>query len=161
MNRRNYNENQKEHYISISKIETELIKLAAFNHSSIVCNRLYFRAGMETSSPLNDLPFRSHQRHHIIQCGITFQIFPASCLPLQPFQQEMRSTTPLGITQEIPKRLKIIFQSSLATGQWRSRWLTGSPSALHMQHQSKINIMYYMHKPSHLMGHQDIWFHNI
>ena len=42
VNRRNYKENQKEHNISISGIEAEVIKLAAFNHLSIVVNILKF-----------------------------------------------------------------------------------------------------------------------
>ena len=97
-----------------------------------------FNVGMDVSSPLNVLAFCSHQRHHMIQWVIIFQIFLASLLPNRPFQQERRSITPWGMVQGIPKRLKNIFHRSLATRQWRNKWFTDSPLSLHIQHQSSL-----------------------
>ena len=74
--------------------------------------------------------------HHMRQWGMTFQIAPASDFPNLSDQHDSKSTTPLGITQAIPNKAKINDQSSCATMQCRSRWLTDSPWALHMQHQS-------------------------
>jgi hypothetical protein len=51
-------------------------------------------------------------------------------------QQSYISPTRLGITQDIPKRLKKALQMAEATSQWRRRWSTDSSFLLHMQHLS-------------------------
>jgi hypothetical protein len=48
------------------------------------------------------------------------------------------SITLLGITQEIPKRVKRVLHKAEATSQWRRKWSTDSPLLLHKQHLSTI-----------------------
>ena len=68
----------------------------------------------------------------------SLSITMVSDLPNLQDQHEKRSTTSLGITHWTPNKIKTIFQSSWATLQYMSRWLTNSPPNLHMQHQSII-----------------------
>jgi hypothetical protein len=84
---------------SVSDKEHDVIKVEAFNEPKRVCKKVNFKAGIKCSSPVKVLAFRSHQRHHMRQYGIAFQITPAKALPNLPDQQERRSTTSLGITQ--------------------------------------------------------------
>ncbi len=82
-------------------MELEQAKWEAFDQSRRVFRKLNLGAGMDFSTPLKVLSFLSRQRHHMRQWGIIFQTFPASELPSIPFQQVSRSTTLLGITQNV------------------------------------------------------------
>jgi hypothetical protein len=90
---------------------------------------------MVLSLSSNCLSLRSLHRHHIRQQGT---IFHTTTLWERPpvHQQAKRSTTRRGITQERLKRLKVAFQITQATSQWRRRWSTDSPFFLHKQHLS-------------------------
>jgi hypothetical protein len=74
----------------------------------------------------------------------SFQIAPDSDFPNLPDHQDNKSTTPLGITQAIPNKANFNDQSSCAIVQCRSRWLTNSPLALHMQHQSIMITLHFL-----------------
>ena len=52
---------------------------------------------------------------------------------------KMPMITDLGITQTIPNNAKVNDHTSVAKGQWSSRWSIDYPLLLHMQHQSTIN----------------------
>ncbi len=91
--------------------------------------------------------FLSHQRHHIKQCGMAFQISTCLWRPNLPCQHAYRSITRLGITQLIPNRLKTAAHNSLTTRQWRNKWSMVSPLALHIQHQLIKTILHFTNCP--------------
>ena len=109
-----------------------------------VCSKWNLSAGIDFSTPLKVLAFRSHQRHHMRQCGIIFQILPALDLSKLLFQQVRRSTTSQGITQWTPNKIKIKFHSAWAIGQCKSKWFTDSPLVLHMQYQSNMITLLFL-----------------
>ena len=94
-----------------------------------------FKSSMFHSLPSKVLAFLSLHKHHNTPCGIASQIIRFLCLPNLPFQHAKTSTTLLGITHCIPNKLKTMVHNSLAKLQWRNKWSTDSPSALHIQHQ--------------------------
>jgi hypothetical protein len=74
-----------------------------------------------------------------IEIGPIVQI--AALLGLPDFhQQANKSITLLGITQYIPKRVKMLFHKAEATSQWRRRWFTDFSSLLNKQHLSIMMI---------------------
>ena len=86
--------------------------------------------------PLKFLSFLSLQRYHKRQEGIIFHTVVLWLLPNNPLQQANKSITCLGITQDSPTQLKIVFHKAKATSQsqWRRKWST-LLSLLHIQHQ--------------------------
>jgi hypothetical protein len=83
------------------------------------------------------LRFLSFQIHQKMQIDTIFHV--VEVLDLLDFhQQATRSSTLLGMTQEIPKREKMLFHRAEATSQCRRIWFTDSPSRLHRQHLSTI-----------------------
>jgi hypothetical protein len=78
----------------ISTKEFEEIKLEDFNQLYKVCRKENFSAGIDCSSPEKDLLFRSRHRHHMRQCGITFQIVLDSELPDLPASKLINLTRP-------------------------------------------------------------------
>jgi hypothetical protein len=86
------------------------------------------------SKHLRFLSLQIHQNKHI---GTIFH--DVALLDLPDFhQQETRSGTLLGMTQEIPKREKMLFHRAEATSQCRRIWPTDSPSHLHRQYLSTM-----------------------
>jgi len=78
-----------------------------------------------------------------MQVGTIFQT--AALLGLPDFhQQANKSITLLGITQDIPNRVKTWVHRVEATSQWRRRWSTVSPSLLHKQHLSTMTILLFL-----------------
>ena len=98
--------------------------------------KLHFSSNTFRSIPSKHMEFLSHHIHQKMQWGIIFQISRIRELLQAPHQHSNRAKTPLGITQCIPKRLKIKFHRSWATEQWNRIWGMDSPFALHRQHQS-------------------------
>jgi hypothetical protein len=83
------------------------------------------------------LRFLSLQIHQKMNIGTIFHV--VALLELPDFhQQARRSSTLLGMTQEIPKREKMLFHRAEATSQCRSIWSTDSPYRLHRQHLSTM-----------------------
>jgi hypothetical protein len=69
----------------------------------------------------------------------------AALLGLPNFhQQANKSITLLGITQDIPNRVKTWIHRVEATSQWRRRWSTVFPSLLHKQHLSTMMIFLFL-----------------
>jgi hypothetical protein len=98
---------------------------------------------MELSKSSKHLRFLSFQTHQKMQIGNIFQI--AALLSLPDFHQHTnKSITLLGITQDIPKRVKMLFHREEATSQWRTRWPIDSPSLLHKQHLSIMMICLFL-----------------
>ena len=128
----------------MSDIVLEWAMLKVVDHSNRVWKNENFRAGTVASTPLNVQAFLSHQIIHMRQCGIIFQIDAASPLWNLPAQQANKSSTPLGITQQTPNRVKTIFQRSRVIGQCKRRWLIDSSPDLHMQHQSKMSTFLFL-----------------
>ena len=128
----------------MSDIVLEWAMLKVVDHSNRVWKNENFRAGTVASTPVNVRAFLSHQIFHMWQWGIIFQIDAASSLPNLPAQQANKSSTPLGITQQIPNNVKTISQRSRVIGQCNRRWLTDSPPDLHMQHQSKMSTFLFL-----------------
>lgn len=86
------------------------------------------------SKHLRFLFLQIHQKMHI---GTIFHV--VALLELPDFhRQARRSSTFLGMTQEIPKREKMLFHRAEATSQCRSIWSTDSPSRLQRQHLSTM-----------------------
>jgi len=83
------------------------------------------------------LRFLSFQIHQKMQVGTIFHV--VALLDLPDFhQQATRSSTLLGMTQEIPKREKILFHRVEAISQCKRIWSTDSQSRLHRQHLSTM-----------------------
>jgi hypothetical protein len=83
------------------------------------------------------LRFLSFQIHQKMQVGTIFHV--VALLDLPDFhQQATRSSTLLGMTQEIPKREKMLFHRAEATSQCKRIWSTDSQSRLHRQHLSTM-----------------------
>jgi hypothetical protein len=78
-----------------------------------------------------------------MQIDTIFQIQALLGLP-DFYQQANKSITLLGITQDIPKRVKMLFHIVEATSQWRRRWFTDSPSLLHKKHLSTMMICLFL-----------------
>jgi hypothetical protein len=83
------------------------------------------------------LRFLSLQILQKMQIGTIFHVVVLLDLP-NFHQQATRSSTLLGMTQEIPKREKMLFHRADATSQCRRIWSTDSPSRLHGQHLSTM-----------------------
>jgi len=86
------------------------------------------------SKHLRFLFLQIHQNKHI---GTIFQVVALLDLP-NFHQQATRSSTLLGMTQEIPKREKMLFHIAEATSQCWRIWSIDSPSRLHRQHLSTM-----------------------
>jgi len=90
-------------------------------------------SSIELSMSLKHLKFISFHTHQKMHIGTIFQI--ATLLGLPEFHQHAnKSITLLGITQNIPKRVKREFHKAEATSQWRRSWSTDSFFLLHKQH---------------------------
>jgi hypothetical protein len=86
------------------------------------------------SKHLRFLSLQIHQNKHI---GTIFH--DVVLLDLPDFhQQGTRSSKLLGMTQEIPKREKMLFHRAEDTSQCIRIWSTDSPSRLHRQHLSTM-----------------------
>ena len=121
---------------SISATVVAETKWEAFNHSKRVCKKENLSLETDCSSPEKVREFLSRHKHHMRQWVAAFQIAPESVFPFIPDQHANNSSTPLGITQDIPNKVRTRFHSSWARGQCNSKWLTDSPLDLHIQHQS-------------------------
>jgi len=100
-------------------------------------------SSIEFSWSSKHLRFLSFQTHQKMQIGTIFQT--AALLGLPDFhQQANKSITLLGITQDIPNRVKTWVHRVEATSQWRRRWSTVSPSLLHKQHLSTMMILLFL-----------------
>ena len=82
------------------------------HHSSRVKKKKDLNSIMDHSRPLKLLEFRSHQIHHIKQCGTNLQITILRWRLKLHVQQSNKSTTLSGITQQIPNKQKIILHIS-------------------------------------------------
>jgi len=82
------------------------------------------------------LRFLSLQIHQKMLIDTIFHVVALLDLP-NFHQQATRSSTLLGMTQQIPKREKM-FHRADATSQCRRIWSTNSPSRLHRQHLSTM-----------------------
>ena len=61
-------------------------------------------------------------------------------LPNYPLQLFKHSLSLQGITQSAPKSLRSALHVSVATSQYKNKWLIYSPQCLHIQHQSSTII---------------------
>jgi hypothetical protein len=87
--------------------------------------------------------FISFQTPHKMQIGTIFQI--ATLISLPDFhQQANKLVNLLDITQDIPKRIKMLFHITEATSQGRRRWSTDFSSLLHKQHLSTMMISFFL-----------------
>jgi hypothetical protein len=100
-------------------------------------------SSMELSKSSKHLRFLSFQGHQKMQIRTIFQIAALLGLP-NFYQQTNKSKTLLGMTQDIPNRVKRVFHRAEATSQWRRRWSTNSPSLLHKQHLSTMMICIFL-----------------
>lgn len=99
--------------MSLYKLEKENIPGAVIHSGSVFIKRA-FSSNMFCSLPSNLLVFLSLQIHHIKQWVIAFQISMHWWCSKWCCQQSNKSTTLLGITHWIPKRVKTISHNSLA-----------------------------------------------
>jgi hypothetical protein len=83
------------------------------------------------------LRFLSFQIHQKMQIDTIFHVVVLLDLP-DFHQQATRSSTLLGMTQEILKREKMLFHRVEATSQCRRIWSIDSPSRSHRQHLSTM-----------------------
>ena len=103
------------------------------NHqSNKVLKKNNLRFGMDLSLSSKHLLFLLLQRHHIKQWGTINHIWPFRWWPNLPCQQASSPKTDCNITQLTPNKPKTIDYISIATRQWRKRWLIDSPLHLHM-----------------------------